>query len=43
MEQRGDDELVTCYESATGKVVWAHAVQTRHDEVMGGVGPRGTA
>jgi outer membrane protein assembly factor BamB len=42
MEQRGDDELVTCYEIATGRLQWFHAVATRHQTVMGGVGPRST-
>jgi outer membrane protein assembly factor BamB len=42
MEQRGDDELVTCYAIETGQLQWFHAVATRHQTVMGGVGPRGT-
>ena len=42
MEQRGDDELVTCLDVATGEVQWYHAVRTRHETVLGGVGPRGT-
>jgi outer membrane protein assembly factor BamB len=42
MEQRGDDELVTCYEIATGQLRWFHAVATRHQTIMGGVGPRCT-
>ncbi|MCL4203954.1 MAG: PQQ-binding-like beta-propeller repeat protein [Pirellulaceae bacterium] len=42
MEQRGNDELVTCYEIATGQLKWFHAVATRHQTLMGGVGPRST-
>lgn len=42
MEQRGDQELVTCYEIATGRLVWFHAETTRHQTVLGGVGPRST-
>ena len=42
MEQRGDDELVMCYELATGGPRWFHATPARHQTVMGGVGPRST-
>lgn len=42
LEQRGDEELVTCYEIQTGKLVWSHAVTTRHETLLGGVGPRST-
>ncbi|MDX1944373.1 MAG: PQQ-binding-like beta-propeller repeat protein [Pirellulaceae bacterium] len=44
MEQRGPEEWVTCYEIATGKPAWGHAIQARHDNqtVLGGVGPRST-
>ena len=42
MEQRGEQELVTCYEIATGKLQWSHGVKTRYDTVLGGVGPRAT-
>ncbi len=46
-EQRGPDELVTCYELATGEPVWSHADESRHDPGtlqggLGGVGPRST-
>jgi len=42
LEQRGDEELVTCYEIATGKLLWSQAEQTRHESVLGGIGPRST-
>ena len=42
MEQRGDDEWVTCYEVATGKPVWGHSIPARHENVLGGIGPRST-
>ncbi len=42
MEQRGPQELITCYEVETGKARWSHGIETRHETVMGGVGPRCT-
>ncbi len=42
MEQRGDDELTTCYELETGIPVWSHAETVRFTELMGGIGPRTT-
>ncbi len=42
LEQRGGDELVTCYEVATGQPCWFHATPARHQSVMGGIGPRST-
>jgi outer membrane protein assembly factor BamB len=41
-EQRGDQELVTCYDVDTGKLQWFHATPVRFDEVIAGVGPRAT-
>jgi outer membrane protein assembly factor BamB len=41
-EQRGQDELVVCYELMTGHVVWAHTNQVRFSEALSGDGPRGT-
>lgn len=41
-EQRGDEELVTCYEIATGEVVWTNSIAARHETTMGYVGPRAT-
>jgi outer membrane protein assembly factor BamB len=46
-EQRGDDELVSCYRVDNGELVWAHADQARFDPAdfqgsIGGIGPRAT-
>ncbi len=41
-EQRGDDELVTCYQLNTGRKVWEHISTGRFEEFMGGDGPRAT-
>ena len=38
-EQRGDEELVVCYELLTGKIRWSHGDQLRFSSVMGGDGP----
>lgn len=42
LEQRGSQELVTCYELASGRPCWSHAVQARHSSGLGSVGPRST-
>ncbi len=41
-EQRGPDELVTCYKVTTGEPVWTHRDTARFYESNGGPGPRGT-
>lgn len=45
-EQRGDQEMVVCYELKTGQVAWSHADEARWDPsgpgALGGVGPRAT-
>ena len=41
-EQRGENEAVVCYDTASGREVWAHVDWTKFDEAMGGVGPRAT-
>ncbi|MFM8633942.1 MAG: PQQ-binding-like beta-propeller repeat protein [Planctomycetia bacterium] len=42
LEQRGDEEVITCHAIATGEPEWAVAVPTRHETILGGVGPRST-
>lgn len=41
-EQRGDDEVVACYDARSGEPVWRHADTARFYESNGGAGPRGT-
>ena len=42
MEQRGRYECVICYEIETGAVAWSYRHARRHDDSLGGVGPRAT-
>lgn len=46
-EQRGENELVTCYRVQSGESVWSHADATRFDPAdaiggLGDIGPRAT-
>jgi outer membrane protein assembly factor BamB len=42
LEQRGDQEIVSCRRVADGEVEWSVPVEARHETVLGGVGPRST-
>jgi outer membrane protein assembly factor BamB len=41
-EQRGDEEIVACYDAATGEALWLHRNAARFWESNGGPGPRAT-
>jgi outer membrane protein assembly factor BamB len=41
-EQRGDEELVTCYELLTGRLLWSQGSKVRFTQWQGGTGPRAT-
>ena len=41
-EQRGEDELVVCYDLPTGKVLWSHADNAHYNTTIAGEGPRAT-
>lgn len=41
-EQRDAEEVVVCYELATGHQRWVHADRTRYEHATGGDGPRAT-
>ena len=41
-EQVSDRELVSCYDTVTGRKIWSQGVESRFDDPLGGPGPRGT-
>lgn len=41
-EQRGEEELVVCYEVQSGQVRWVHRDPVQYVSVIAGDGPRGT-
>lgn len=42
MEQRGEQELVTCYDVTSGRLQWSFGWAVRYEAVAGGIGPRCT-
>jgi outer membrane protein assembly factor BamB len=42
LEQRGEEEFVTCYDLQTGESRWTHSDPGRWEDPLGGPGPRGT-
>ncbi len=40
-EQRGAEELVSCYHADTGKAIWQHRIRATFEDAMG-LGPRAT-
>ena len=42
LEQRDQQECVTCYRLADGELLWIHSHDSYHHNLMGGTGPRST-
>jgi len=40
LEQRGEDELVTCYHLLTGQLLWSHSTPAHFNTTIAGEGPR---
>ena len=41
-EQRGGEERTTCHDLLSGEILWSHVEAVRHEEPLGGPGPRAT-
>ena len=41
-EQRGEMECIVCYDTESGREIWAQAIESRFDDPLGGPGPRAT-
>ncbi|WP_291173539.1 PQQ-binding-like beta-propeller repeat protein [Gimesia sp.] len=41
-EQRGEEELIVCYDAETGAELWTQEIKTRFYDALGGPGPRAT-
>jgi outer membrane protein assembly factor BamB len=41
-EQRGQKDAVVCLDVGSGKTLWSHEDEARHEDVQGGAGPRAT-
>ena len=41
-EQRGNIEMITCYEIETGALVWSFTIENRFESIVAGTGPRAT-
>ena len=42
LEQREESECVTCYRLSDGKLLWIDQHESRHENPLGGIGPRTT-
>jgi len=42
MEQRGELEMVTCYEVRSGRLQWFYSTPVRYQSTLAGIGPRAT-
>ena len=42
MQQRGENEIVSCHNIQTGEIVWTNSSPARHETIFGGIGPRST-
>ncbi len=42
LEQRDDEEWLSCYRLADGEMLWKQSIEARHEDTLGGIGPRST-